>query len=149
MKDYLKESLSQEEKLIIVGMIWKVARKYKRKYFLEQRRNCALIDNIDLAIEDNYTFHKKNSHFEIMSLTPLTDEQKCDIVMELDSLLRESCLFELIRTLTFNEKLVFFLYYLEDYKNVEVSLLLENTEKTILNRRNSIDNKIENMKGEI
>ena len=38
MKDYLKEKLTQEERLIILGLIWKVARKYKRKYFLEQKR---------------------------------------------------------------------------------------------------------------
>ena len=69
--------------------------------------------------------------------------------MEFDSLLRESCLFELIRTLTFNEKLVFFLFYLEDYKNMEVAALLNNSERTILNRRKSIYNKIKKMKGEL
>lgn len=142
MKDYLKERLTQEERLTILGIIWKVAHKYKRKYYNEQNRYCEIIDNIDLAIEDTYTFYKYNLQSEILSLTPLTDEQKCDIVMEFDSLLRESCLFELIRTLTFNEKLVFFLFYLEDYKNMEVAALLNNSERTILNRRKSIDNKI-------
>lgn len=149
MKDYLKEKLTQEERLIILGLIWKVARKYKRKYFLEQKRYCEIIDNIDLQVEDTYTFYTYNSQRDIVSLTPLTDEQKCDIVMEFDSLLRESCLFELIRTLTFNEKLVFFLFYLEDYKNMEVAALLNNAERTILNRRKSIDNKIKKMKGEL
>ena len=149
MKDYLKEKLTQEERLIILGLIWKVARKYKRKYFLEQKRYCEIIDNIDLQVEDTYTFYTYNSQRDIVSLTPLTDEQKCDIVMEFDSLLRESCLFELIRTLTFNEKLVFFLFYLEDYKNMEVAALLNNSERTILNRRKSIDNKIKKMKGEL
>ena len=118
MKNYLKEKLSQEERLIILGIIWKVARKYKGKYYNDQKRYCEIIDNIDLSFEDTYTFYKCNLHSEILSLTPLTDEQKCDIVMEFDSLLRESCLFELIRTLTFNEKLVFFLFYLKDYKNI-------------------------------
>lgn len=149
MKDYLKEKLTQEERLIILGLIWKVARKYKRKYFLEQKRYCEIIDNIDLQVEDTYTFYTYNSQRDIVSLTPLTDEQKCDIVMEFDSLLRESCLFELIRTLTFNEKLVFFLFYLEEYKNMEVAALLNNSERTILNRRKSIDNKIKKMKGEL
>ncbi|MFR7462794.1 MAG: hypothetical protein ACLUVE_02295 [Clostridia bacterium] len=149
MKDYLKEKLTQEERLIILGLIWKVARKYKRKYFLEQKRYCEIIDNIDLQVEDTYTFYTYNSQRDIVSLTPLTDEQKCDIVMEFDSLLRESCLFELIRTLTFNEKLVFFLFYLEEYKNMEVAALLNNAERTILNRRKSIDNKIRKMKGEL
>ena len=140
MKDYLKEKLTQEERLIILGLIWKVARKYKRKYFLEQKRYCEIIDNIDLQVEDTYTFYTYNSQRDIVSLTPLTDEQKCDIVMEFDSLLRESCLFELIRTLTFNENLVFFLFYLKDYKNIEVATLLNNSERTILNRRKSIEN---------
>jgi DNA-directed RNA polymerase specialized sigma subunit len=149
MKDYLKEKLTQEERLIILGLIWKVARKYKRKYFLEQKRYCEIIDNIDLQVEDTYTFYTYNSQRDIVSLTPLTDEQKCDIVMEFDSLLRESCLFELIRTLTFNEKLVLFLFYLEEYKNMEVAALLNNAERTILNRRKSIDNKIKKMKGEL
>lgn len=149
MKDYLKEKLTQEERLIILGLIWKVARKYKRKYFLEQKRYCEIIDNIDLQVEDTYTFYTYNSQRDIVSLIPLTDEQKCDIVMEFDSLLRESCLFELIRTLTFNEKLVFFLFYLEEYKNMEVAALLNNAERTILNRRKSIDNKIKKMKGEL
>lgn len=149
MKDYLKEKLTQEERLIILGLIWKIARKYKRKYFLEQKRYCEIIDNIDLQVEDTYTFYTYNSQRDIVSLIPLTDEQKCDIVMEFDSLLRESCLFELIRTLTFNEKLVFFLFYLEEYKNMEVAALLNNAERTILNRRKSIDNKIRKMKGEL
>ena len=149
MKDYLKEKLTQEERLLILGIIWKVARKYKVKYYNEQKKYCGIIDNIDLSIEDTYTFYKCNLQSEILSLSPLTDEQKCDIVMEFDSLLRESCLFELIRTLTFNEKLVFFLFYLEEYKNMEVAALLNNAERTILNRRKSIDNKIKKMKGEL
>lgn len=149
MKDYLKEKLTQEERLILLGLIWKVARKYKRKNFLEKKRYCEIIDNIDLSVEDTYTFYTYNSQRSLVSLTTLTDEQKCDIVMDFDSLLRESCLFELIRTLTFNEKLVFFLFYLEDYKNMEVAALLNNSERTILNRRKSIDNKIKKMRGEL
>lgn len=149
MKDYLKENLTQEERLILLGLIWKVARKYKRKNFLDKKRYCEIIDNIDLPVEDTYTFYTYNSQRGLVSLIPLTDEQKCDIVMDFDSLLRESCLFELIRTLTFNEKLVFFLFYLEDYKNMEVAALLNNSERTILNRRKSIDNKIKKMRGEL
>ena len=113
--------------------------KIQKEIFFRTERYCEIIDNIDLQVEDTYTFYTYNSQRDIVSLTPLTDEQKCDIVMEFDSLLRESCLFELIRTLTFNEKLVFFLFYLEEYKNMEVAALLNNAERTILNRRKSID----------
>lgn len=149
MKNYLKEKLTQEERLMILGIIWKVAHKYKNRYYNEQNKYCEFIDNIDLAIEDTYTFYKYNLQSEIISLTPLTEEQKSNIVIKFDSLLRESCLFELIRTLTFNEKLVFFLFYLENYKNMEVATLLNNSERTILNRRKSIDSKIKKMKGEL
>lgn len=140
MKDYLKEDLSREERLIILGIIWKVSHLYKRRYFDYQSRYCPIIDNIDLSTEDLYTFYSVSS--KIVSVTPLTDKQKCDIVMELDILLKELNLFELIRTLTFNEKLVFFLYYIEDYKNIEIAFMLGNSEKTIFNRRKSIDSKI-------
>ena len=57
MKDYLKEKLTQEERLLILGIIWKVARKYKVKYYNEQKKYCGIIDNIDLSIEDTYTFY--------------------------------------------------------------------------------------------
>lgn len=149
MKDYLKENLTQEERLIILGLIWKVSRLYKRRLFARQQKYCEIKDNIDLATEDNYTFYKYELTTDIVSMTLLTDEQKCDIVLKLDSLLRELCLFDLIRTLTFNEKLVFFLFYIEEYKNIEVATLLGNTEKTILNRRKSIENKINTIKGEL
>ena len=148
MKDYLKEELSKEERLIILGLIWKVARKYKLKKYNEGKKYLDIIDDIDLSTEDSYSFYSLNSHYNIMSVHPLTDEEKSNIVMDLDTLLRELRLFKLIRTLTFNEKLVFFLYYMEDFKNVHVSIFLSNTEKTILSRRKSIDRKIEEVKGD-
>lgn len=147
MKDYLKEELSREEKLTILGIIWKVSRVYKRRYFATQNKFYTIIDDIDIATEDEYSFCNL-SGLEL-PLAQLTDKQKCDIVMELDKMLKELNLFDLIGTLTFNEKLVFFLYYIEDYKNVEIALMLGNTEKTIFNRRKSIDNKIKMMKGEL
>ena len=148
MKNYLEEKLTQEERLIIFGVIWKTARKFKNKYFVEKKCYCELIDNLDLSVEDVYTFYTYNSQGRIMSLAPLTEAQKCDVVTDFDSLSRELCLFELIRTLTFNEKLVFFLFYIEEYKNIEIAKLLNITDRTIRNRKKSIDKKIENMKGD-
>lgn len=49
MKDYLKERLTQEERLTILGIIWKVARKYKRKYYNEQKRYCEYRFKIDMS----------------------------------------------------------------------------------------------------
>lgn len=147
MKNYLKEELSEEEKLTILGIIWNVSRLYKKRYFIQQRKSYDIIDNIDLQTEDEYTFYNLSS--ETIKLFPFNNEQKCNIVMELDILLKELSLFELIGALTFNEKLVFFLYYIENYKNVEIAFMLGNSEKTIFNRRKSIDSKIKKMKGEL
>lgn len=146
MKNYLKESLSKEEELILYGIMKNVRRLYKSRLYQKKQIIYELFDDLNVATEDTYTFYKASE--DIVSLNPLTDRQKCDIVLRLDSILRELCLFDLKRTLTFNEKLVFFLFYVENFKNGEISKLLGNTEKTILNRRKSIDTKIEKMKEE-
>lgn len=147
MKDYLKEELSKEEKLILLGLIWKVSRKYRAKLFKNQNKYCEMIDDFDLIVEDNYTYYDYSLKIDIQYLKPLTDEQKCDIVMKTDTLLRENCAFELIRTLTFNEKLVFFLFTIEEYKINVIAKLLNISERAIFKRRISIKNKINQMKG--
>ncbi len=149
MKDYLKEELTQEERLIIIGVIWKISRKFKMLYYKERKRYCEFNDTVCIPVEDAYQFSANNVKIDMRLSCPLTDEQKCNIVMNFDSLLRELGLFEMIGTLTFNEKLVFFLFSIEDYKNFEVALLLKNTEKTIFNRRKSIEHKINDVKGRV
>lgn len=148
MKNYLNEELTQEEKLTILGLIWKVARRYKAKYYVEQKMYNEVIDNLDLITEDEY-FSEELLKNNIASLYPLTVEQKYDIILYIDSILKDLGLLELKTALTSNEKLVFFLFYQENYRNGEVALLLNNTEKTIFNRRKSIDTKIKKMKGEL
>lgn len=146
MKDYLKEELTQDERLFVLGIIWKAAKKFKVQYYANKQTTYEIIENLDLYIEDTYQY---NIPVKIESLNPLTEKEKCNIVIAMDYLLKESGLFELIRTLNFNEKLVFFLYIMEEYKMKEVSMLLGNPEKTIFNRRKSIENKIKKMKGEV
>ncbi len=147
MKDYLKEELSEEEKLILFSIIWRTARKYKRKCYIEKAENYEFIDNIDYLVEDEYLSY--NIKYQISPLNILEDEQKCKIVIQLDSLFKELSLFELIKILTFDEKLVFFLFYLEDFNNREVSKILQTTERTIFNKRKSIEKKINKMKGKL
>lgn len=118
-------------------------------YYKERKRYCEFNDTVCIPVEDAYQFSANNVKIDMRLSCPLTDEQKCDIVMNLDSMLRELGLFEMIGTLTFNEKLVFFLFSIEDYKNFEVALLLKNTEKTIFNRRKSIEHKINDVKGRV
>lgn len=149
MKDYLKEELTNEEKLIVFGIIWKVAKKYRKNHFSKRKINFRFIEDLDYAVEDTYDFCDYSPDFYREKLLPLSENQKCDIVMNLDALLREANCFWLIRTLTFNEKLVFFLFKLQKYNNREVSELLGTTEKTIYNRRNSVDIKLDIFKGGI
>lgn len=147
MKDYLKEELSQEEKLILVGLIWNVAKKFKGKVYRDNERYCELNEDIDVLIEDTYEY-KKIEFTHKGEVCPINDEEKCNIVMYMDYLLREVCLFELIRTLTFDEKLVFFLFYIEELKIYEISNVLGFTERTVYNKRISINNKVKEMKGD-
>ena len=149
MKNYLKEKLSKEEELVLYSIIWNNSRLYKERLYKNKNRYYELIDNIDKSIEDTYTFYSQRIQGTIVPAKPLNDKQRSDIVMDLDSLLKELCLFDLIGALTFNEKLVFFLYYVEDYRNGEIAKLLNNTERTIFNRRKSIDKKIKKMKGDL
>lgn len=149
MKDYLKEELSQEERLIIIGIIWKVSRKFKMLYYEEKKKYCEFTNEYDSPKEDTYNLYKYDIEKNKLVVCPLTKEQKCDIVMTMDALLKEVYLFDLIRTLTFNEKLVFFLYKIENYRNNEIAIMLEITEQTVINRRKATDKKMKIMKGEL
>lgn len=147
MKDYLKEELSQEEKLILVGLIWNVSKKFRINLGKENERYCEFNEETDGIAEDTYEY-KKIEFIHKGDIRPISDEEKCNIVMYMDYLLREVCLFELIKTLTFDEKLVFFLFYIEELKIYEISNVLGFTERTVYNKRISINNKVKEMKGD-
>lgn len=149
MKDYLKEDLSVEEKAEIISIIWRVARKYKYKRFKENENKMTLIEELDLTIEDTYNFNKIDYQVLRGVLRPFTEEQKTSVVRQLNMLMDELTLFDLKRTLTFNEKLVFFLINVENYKSTEVMKLLSVSRKTVYNRQKSIEKKIKGLKGEL
>ena len=149
MKDYLKEDLSVEEKAEIISIIWRVARKYKYKRFKENENKMTLIEELDLTIEDTYNFNKIDYQVLRGVLSPFTEEQKTSVVRQLNMLMDELTLFDLKRTLTFNEKLVFFLINVENYKSTEVMKLLSVSRKTVYNRQKSIEKKIKGLKGEL
>ena len=149
MKDYLKEPVSLEEKAEIISIIYRVARKHKLKIYNERKIKVALIEDLDLSFEDEYEFDNNQFQAHKDSLSPLSEEQKSDIVNRLNKLLDDLCLFDLKRTLTFNEKLVFFLFSVERYKQVEIMTLLSVSKKTVYNRQKSVEAKIKKMKGEL
>lgn len=146
MKDYLKEELSVNEQAEIISIIWRVARKYKLKLYNEQKRSIRLVEELDLAIEDLYEFNNFNYLEYKTILTPLVEDEKTAIVNQLNMLMDELSLFNLKRALTFNEKLVFFLFFVQKYRTTEVMELLAVDRKTIYNRRKSIEMKIQSRK---
>ena len=147
MKNYLKEALSDEEKAELTSIIWRVAKKYKILLYKQQKRNVSIIDELDLIVEDDYNFDNPNIQDLKGKVAPLTKSQKTDIVNKLNMLMDDLCLFELKRTLTFNEKLVFFLLLVERFRGVEVMKLLSISKMTVYNRRKSIENKINKVLG--
>lgn len=146
-KDYLKENLSDEEKAELTSIIWRVAKKHKLKLYEQQKKTVCMIEDIDLPIVDKYSFDDLDTQSCIRPLVPLTESEKTNIVNKLNMLMDELWLFDLKRALTFSEKLVFFLLSVERYKIVEVLKLLSLSQKTIYNRRKSIESKINKMIG--
>lgn len=147
MKNYLREDLSEGEKAELISIIWRVAKKHKLKLYEQRKRTINMIENLDLHIEDNYNFEKVNIRSFCNPLNPLTELEKTNIVNKLNMLMDELLLYDLKRTLTFSEKLVFFLLSIERLKGVEVMKLLSLSKRTIYNRRKSIESKINKMIG--
>lgn len=155
MKNYLKEALSDDEKKYIFGIINKVVLKYIRESSQKLEKECMSIDDDEfpeqlLLVEDTYNFLSKNSKTEmlreILTLEPYSKYEKEKIVETLDNILKELEISNHIASLTFNEKLVVFLLYLEGYNVNQVATLLNVNRKTIRNRNTSIKRKFEKVK---
>lgn len=148
MKDYLKEDLSDAERSEIKGIVWMVVRKHKFNQNKKQILETSFNDDLNLYHNDSYSLEnfifKDYRDFS----RPLTETEKTEIVNDLNKAMDEVALFELKRTMTFNEKLVFFFLFVEKYKAKKVMFLLDVDRKTVYNRKESIKNKIEIMKGE-
>lgn len=87
MKDQLKEELSVNEQAEIISIIWRVARKYKLKLQNEQKRSISIVEELDLAIEDSYSFSNFDSLEYKKILNPLIEDQKTAIVNQLNMLI--------------------------------------------------------------
>lgn len=155
-KDYLLESLTEEEIKYIRGVIWKSARKCRRDNFKRnQLESISIFDeNIDqrlLMIEDEYSFINRvlisNYSKAELQLKPYTYEEQRNIVNTLDNIAHESDLYIYIKQLTFKEKLVVFLLYIKGYKVNEVAQLLSISRKTVNYRDNCAKEKIKILKG--
>lgn len=154
MKNYLKENLSNDEKAYIYGIIRKSALKYTRE-LLRIKKNEEFLDDSSeikesLFVEQNDELLEKILETKILkdinSLKTYTVYEKEKIVEMLDNVASKSGLNEYLKPLTFGEKLVVFLLYLENYQVNEVAQLLGVSRMAIWKRDKSLKNKISRVK---
>lgn len=154
MKDYLKESLSDDEEKYLYGIMKKIIFKYQKCLSKQLENETISIDDELLGnlleINDTYNFGNDLSETKILrdvsALKPYTMEEQERIVETLDNVAKESGLSVFITPLTFNEKLVVFLLYLEKYQVNQVAKLLSVDRRTICNRDKKIKNKFNKAK---
>ena len=155
MKDYLKENLTDDEKAHVYKKKKKTALKYMKKFIMLKERETVSLDNENVSDEkitvyDNYNFVDKVLETKILKdisdLKPYSQYEKERLVNMLENIALDSGLYRFIVPLTFNEKLVVLLLYLENYQVNEVAALLGVNRKTIWQRDRSIKNKIKKIK---
>lgn len=150
MKDYLKENLSNDEKAYIYGIIRKSALKYTRE-LLRIKKNEEFLDDSNEIKESLFSVQNDELLEKILetkilkdinSLKTYTAYEQEKIVEMLDNIASKSDLNEYLKPLTFGEKLVVFLLYLENYQVNEVAQLLGVSRMAIWKRDKSLKNKI-------
>lgn len=155
MKNYLKESLSNDEEKYIVGIMNKTVLKYFRDSSKSLEKESVSIDDDDfpeelLAVNDKYNLVNKILGTKILrdisALKPYSKYEKEKIVETIENISKESRLSVFTAPLTFNEKLVVFLLYIENYQVNEVAQLLNTNRSTIWRRDLSIKKKIKQIK---
>ena len=158
MKDYLRDDLSDEEKSFIYGIIRKTSLKFIRNLIKIKQNEILYLDSDDapeeLLIDDNSNnFVDKILESKILrgisDLKIFSKYEKEQIVKTLENIALEAGLKKFITPLTFNEKLVVFLLYVENYQVNEVATLLDVTRMSIWKRQKSIKRKIEKVKESI
>lgn len=154
MKDYLKENLSNDEKAYIYGIIRKSALKYTRE-LLRIKKNEEFLDDSNEIRESLFSvqndellekFLETKILKDINSLKTYTAYEQEKIVEMLDNIASKSDLNKYLKPLTFGEKLVVFLLYLENYQVNEVAQLLGVSRMAIWKRDKSLKNKISTVK---
>lgn len=157
MKDYLKEKLTQEEISYVRGIIKKTVNTYLKKcYKISQNESLCLDDeSFDKEFIDQKNYNEDNFINKILdtkilrdisALKPYTQYEQEKIVELMDNYAHDSGIEHLIAPLTFNEKLVVFLLYIENYQVNEVAILLGISRIAVWKRDKSIKSKIQKIK---
>lgn len=155
MKDYLKEALSQEERSFVYGIIRKTSLKFARGVNVIKEKEILSLDDEDISEEilidsNSCDFIEKVLDTKILRdisvLKPYSQYEKEKAVETLEKIAKNYGLEKFIIPLTFNEKLVVFLLYIENYQINEISTLLNITRIAIWKRDKSIKNKFNKIK---
>lgn len=160
MKNYLEENLTQEEINYIKSIIKKSANTYLKKYYkISQNESLCLDDEtFDEEFIDTRNYNEDNFINKILdtkilrdisALKPYSQYEQEKIVDLMDNYACESGIEHLIMPLTFNEKLVVFLLYVENYQVNEVAILLGISRIAVWKRDKSIKLKIKKIKEEL
>ena len=150
-KNYLVEELSEDEDKYMKVSIKKAYLKFIRNNFKELEVRKYSIDDVNIQdripmIEENY-FTEDLSQIDSWNLEYKYSKEQQDIcVQKLNSLAMQFGLEKYIRTLTYNEKLVFFLLNIQCLSMNKTSFLISVDWETVKRRKKSADRKIEEEK---
>ena len=125
MKDYLKCSLTKEEEDLIIAIIWITAKDYKKRLYKRKKYQLISIEDIELSVEDEYSFVKFEIKEESRFFKTFTKADKEKIVKYVDGVLLELSLNKFKIALTFDEKLVLFLCFFNKYSEKDAASFLQ------------------------
>lgn len=147
MKDYLKCPLSQEERDLITAIIWITAKSYKQRLYKKNQHQLIPFDDVDIPVEDEYDFLNLKTRGDFDFVRPIAMIDKVRIVEYVDRILSELSLYEFKIALTFDEKLVLFLYSFKELTEEQVAMLIGVSSRTIIRKNKSIEKKKERLLG--
>jgi len=141
MKDYLTTPLSEDERKLILGIIWRTAYTFRNRLNEKKTNEEISLDDVTLYSEDKYYYGNSEGTILPGIVRPLAQEEKERIVEYVDNILIELWLEDLIVALTFEEKLVLFLCLFQKYTEDDASIFIGLSKRTIANRKTSIKSK--------
>lgn len=150
-KNYLVEELSEDEKKYMICAIKKAYLSAIRKYIRENRYKKYSIDDINIqekipTQEDCYFPDGMNLFNSWNYKKPFSKAQRDICVQKLNELAIKFELDRYIKTLTYNEQLVFFLLEMQLLPIKRISFLINIDRKTVRARYKCAKNKIEEAK---
>lgn len=150
-KNYLVEELSEDEDKYIICAINKAFLSSIRKYSEDKNIKKYSIDNIniqqELPIKEDVYFEESLNQDDFWDSSQVYSKEQQDIcVQKLESLALQFGVERYLRTLTYNEKLVFFLSEIKEISYRRQAKLISMNRETIGNKHKSAKQKIEEEK---